>query len=111
MANKDVEVEIKIPLDENNISNIKGKLDKIGKFIKTIKQKDEYFIPSHRNFMEPKYPFEWISIRERGDKVILNYKHWYPENVENGTHCDEFETLIDNSEQLKKIFLLWILKI
>lgn len=104
MANNNVEIEIKIPLDEDAFLKVKEKLKKIANFVKTLQQKDDYFIPVHRNFVEPKFPFEWLSIRKRGDKAILNYKHWYPENVEIATHCDEFETEIKNPDQLEKIF-------
>jgi|Deesub1362B_J571_1020462.scaffolds.fasta_scaffold05537_1 adenylate cyclase class 2 len=104
MANNDREIEIKIPLDKNTFSRAKEKLKGIAKFVKSLKQVDEYFTPMHRNFVEPKFPFEWLSIRRRGNKVFLNYKHYYPENVEIATHCDEFETEIKDPEQLEKIF-------
>jgi adenylate cyclase class 2 len=104
MANKDIEIEIKIPLDEDTFSNVKEKLEKGAKIEKTSHQIDEYFTPSHRNFVKPQFPFEWLSIRKRGGRAILNYKHWYPENVEVATHCDEFETEIEHPDQLGKIF-------
>jgi len=104
MANNNIEIEIKIPLDENVFFQIKEKLQKIAKFVKRSEQIDEYFTPLHRNFLDPKFPFEWLSIRRRGDKIFLNYKHYYPENVETTTHCDEFETEIKNYDQLVKIF-------
>ena len=34
----------------------------------------------------------------------MNYKHFYPENAEAKTHCDEFETELGKSEQLEKLF-------
>jgi len=104
MSNKDKEIEIKIPLDEIRFYELKEKLKQIAKFEKISKQTDEYFTPSDRNFIEPEYPFEWLSIRRRGEKVILNYKHFYPENFHTFTHCDEFETEITNLNQLNKIF-------
>ena len=104
MAHNNVEIEIKIQLTENNFSKVKEKLKQVAKFVKTSKQEDEYFTPVHRNFVEPKYPFEWLSIRKRGGKSILNYKHWHPENAETTTHCDEFETEISNPDSLNKIF-------
>jgi adenylate cyclase class IV len=55
-------------------------------------------------FVEPKFPFEWFSIRKKDDNVILSYKHYYPENVEITTHCDEFETEVKSKEQLENIF-------
>jgi len=106
MAKDDIEIEIKIALDEDDFYQIKKKLKKILKFVKSSHQVDEYFTPAHRNFVKPKYPFEWLSIRNRGDKTILSYKHYYPENAENKTHCDEFETEIKNTKQLEKIFFM-----
>jgi adenylate cyclase class 2 len=104
MANDNVEIEIKIQLDEETFYRVREKLKKIAEFMRNSQQVDEYFTPAHRNFVEPKFPFEWLSIRRRDGKAILNYKHWYPENVEVATHCDEFETEIQNPDQLKRIF-------
>ncbi len=110
MANKDKEIEIKIPLNEDEFSKLKERLKEMAKFVKTSQQTDEYFTPAHRNFLEPEFPFEWLSIRKREGKTILNYKHFYPENVKTFTHCDEFETEINNLDQLNKIFSFLNLK-
>jgi adenylate cyclase class 2 len=104
MAHNDTEIEIKIPVDEETFFNVKKKLEKIAKFVKKSSQSDEYFTPKHRNFVEPKYPFEWLSIRRRGDKALINYKHFHPEDAEIRTHCDEFETEIKDPSKLDKIF-------
>jgi len=104
MAHNDVEIEIKIPVDKETFFNVKEKLQQVAEFVKASQQSDEYFTPAHRNFVSPKFPFEWLSIRKRGDKTILNYKHWHPENSEFTTHCDEFETEIKNPDGLKKVF-------
>ena len=103
MAHDNIEIEIKIHLDEASFLRIKDKLTKIALFDKVSRQVDEYFTPANRNFLEPEFPFEWMSIRNRSGKSILNYKHWYPENAEVTTHCDEIETEVDGI-QLKKIF-------
>ncbi len=42
-------------------------------------------------------------ITRRDEKVLLKYKHWYPEGVKNTTHCDEYETQVTNKEQTDKI--------
>jgi len=105
MANEHIEIEIKISLDENSFFKVKEKLKKIARFEKISKQIDEYFTPAHRNFVDPEIPLEWLSIRKRGDKNILNYKHWYLLGKSQiATHCDEFETEVKDSGQLKKIF-------
>jgi len=104
MASNDKEIEIKIPIDVKTFNNLKKKLKKIAKFKNSKKQIDEYYNSPHRNFVKLKHPFESLSIRERGNKYILNYKHFHPENTNKFTHCDEFETEIKNPDKLKKIF-------
>jgi len=123
MSHNDTEIEIKIKLDKDSFSKVREKVENTAKctksfqlfgmpktqkrfcaFVKKVLQTDEYFTPAHRNFVEPKFPFEWLSIRKRGDKAILNYKHFHPDNAEVHTHCDEFEAEIKNPEGLKKIF-------
>ncbi len=104
MASNDIEVEIKLISSEDEFSKVKENLKKTAKFLNKTTHKDEYFIPSHRNFLEPKFPFEWLSIRTRGGKAILNYKNWKPNNAEIHTHCDEFQTEVGTPEKLEKIF-------
>jgi len=104
MANDNIEIEIKIPLDEDTFFKVKEEVKEIAKFEKSSYQIDDYFTPAHRNFVESQFPFEWLRIRKRSNKVILTYKHYYPENAEITTYCDEFETEIKNKEQLEKIF-------
>ncbi|MFH1229246.1 MAG: class IV adenylate cyclase [Candidatus Aenigmatarchaeota archaeon] len=103
MSNNDREIEIKIPLEKGEFLKIRESLKKTAAFVKTSKQVDDYFTPDHRNFVEPRFPFEWLSVRRRGEKAILNYKHYYPENVETATHCDEFEAEVKAPEKLEKI--------
>jgi adenylate cyclase, class 2 len=101
---KNIEIEIKVQVEKNVFENFKSYLSKNAEFIKSSEQSDEYFTPSHRNFVEPAFPFEWLSIRERNNHAILNYKHWYPENEEKSTHCDEFEVELSDAENMRKIF-------
>ena len=105
MANNNQEIEIKIPLLEEEFFELKRKVENIAKFVKKTEQEDIYFTPFHKNFLKLEHPYEWLSIRKRGEKGILNYKHFYPEISPVFTHCDEFETEINNIENLKKIFL------
>jgi len=104
MTKDDIEIEIKVPIDKILFSSIKTKVKELAIFKGSSKQIDVYYTPIHRNFIEPEYPFEWLSIRNRDNKTILNYKHFYPENVKSTTHCDEFEVSIENLEQLQKTF-------
>jgi len=99
-----IEIEIKISVDDDAFFKVKQKLNSIAKFVKRTHQIDKYFTPAWRDFMEHEFPFEWLSIRKRSDEAFVNYKHWYPENAETATHCDEFETQIEEPDQMEKIF-------
>lgn len=104
MAHNNTEIEMKIKVDKTQFLSIKEKLLRIAKFEKETHQVDEYFTPTHRKFLSRKYPNEWMSLRKRGDKNILNYKYWHPKNAKIKTHCDEYEVAIDDALKLKKIF-------
>lgn len=101
MTNK--EIEIKLPL--NNVEKVKKFLNDNAKLIaKDIFQRDTYYTPAHRDFLQAKYPFEWLRLRESTKGISVNYKHFHPENVEVNEYCDEYESNIDNIDALKKIF-------
>ncbi len=103
MANNDVELEIKLPL--KNPEEVKNFLGENAELIsKDVFQKDTYFIPTHRNFLNTEYPFEWLRLRESDKGSSINYKHFYPENVKETDYCDEFESGISKVDTIKKIF-------
>ena len=103
MANNDIEIEIKFKL--LNKEEVRDFLDKNGESTsKNVTQKDTYFIPAHRDFLEPEFPYEWLRLRETNKGAYITYKHFYPENVEKTDYCDEFETRVENAESIKKIF-------
>jgi adenylate cyclase class IV len=45
------EIEIRFPLDEKTFYKIRKKLKKTANFVKKLQQKDKYFTPAHRNFV------------------------------------------------------------
>lgn len=102
MAHNDVEIEVKFPL--KNEKAIIAFLNKNAQQKTTrVVQKDSYFTPPHKNFLSPKFPYEWLRLRESGEETVLNYKHFYPENEKTIDYCDEFETKVD-SPVIRKIF-------
>ena len=103
MAKDNIEIEVKTRLSKKGFNRIRKYLQKTAKFVKTSHHIDTYYSPVGKIFLKPKYPYEWLSIRERDGKVALNYKHWYPEGAKNTTHCDEYQTLIEDKVQLKKM--------
>jgi len=98
-----VEVEIKIEID--NFKEIKAKVVNCGKLIKSIKQVDDYFIPSHRDFFAQKpHPTEWLRIRTNPDKVIFEYDKSINKKENGEQECaEEYETEISDVEEFRKI--------
>jgi adenylate cyclase, class 2 len=101
MDNIELEIKIQITLDEYN--HIKLFLKENGFFVDAVEEHDKYYAPSHRDFLSPEYPYEWLRIREKGDKITFNYKHFYPENAPVSDYCNEYEVSVSNSEILDKI--------
>jgi adenylate cyclase class 2 len=98
-----VEVEIKIGID--NFEEIKAKVSAVGKLIKSIKQVDDYFIPTHRDFFAQKpHPTEWLRIRTNPDKVIFEYDKSINKKENGEQDCaEEYETEISEPEEFRKI--------
>ena len=98
---KDVEIEIQV-----NVENSKPLIDFLEKnadFKKESHQIDEYFSPSHRNFIGVRPVKEWLRLRDSDGKYSINYKNWYFDNEGKSHHCDEYETKIEDLAQLRKI--------
>ncbi len=38
-------------------------------------------------------------------RAIINYKHYYPENARDATHCEEAETEVSSAEEARRILL------
>ena len=98
-----IEVEIKVKIE--NFEEIKEKVSKIGKLVKSINQIDDYYVPCHRDFFAKKpHPTEWLRIRTNPDKIIWEYtRSINPKEDGDYDHAEEYETEISNVEELKKI--------
>lgn len=98
-----IEVEIKVKVD--NLEEIKDKVSKIGKLIKSIRQIDDYYIPCQRDFFNQKpHPVEWLRIRTNPDKVIFEYDLSINKDADGKQECaEEYETEISNPEDFRKI--------
>ncbi|NVN96700.1 class IV adenylate cyclase [Candidatus Nomurabacteria bacterium] len=99
-----IEVEIKVKLD--NPVEIKEKVSKMGSLVKSIKQIDDYYIPSHRDFFAGvDHPIEFLRIRNNPDKTIFEYTKCVNMNEETGDYdyAEEYETEILDVDEFKKI--------
>jgi adenylate cyclase class 2 len=101
---ENIEIEIKIAIDNETFNTCKSYLSKHAKFISSIKEVDQYFNSSKKSFLAPSYPYEWLRLRKKNSHVILNYKHWYPVNSPISTHCAELEAEVSDYDSLMRIF-------
>jgi adenylate cyclase class IV len=94
----EVQVIIKNPVD------VERKLRKVGKFVKTRRQVDKYFVPLYRDFFAEEPPMEYLRIRFEKDRNHLNYSFLH--FAKNGwlRATDEYETLIDQPKIIEEIF-------
>ena len=99
---KNVEIELKYPI--RNSTQIIEKLNKIAEIKKRdYYQKDTYYIPAHRNFLEKKPISEWLRLRDSKTRSTINYKNWHNSKGD-AVSCDEFETTIEDTDMIVNIF-------
>jgi len=116
---KEVELQIII----KNPTEVERKLRKIGKFIKTRKQIDKYFVPPQRDFFAKEPPIEYLRIRfekgknhlhepraereakckdERSSSLNYSFLHFGKDGRLRAT--DEYETLVDKPAIVEEVF-------
>ena len=103
MAHNNIEIEIQV-----NIEKSQALLDFLkfnGIFQGENHQLDEYFSPVTNDFLAVRPVKEWLRLRDSNGKNSINYKNWYFDEFGKSNHCDEFETKIDNIDQVRKILV------
>lgn len=101
LSMKDVEIEIQVRISKK--SKLMDFLANKAEYKGEKYQKDEYFIPQHRNFLDKKPVLEWLRLRESKSNSIT-YKNWHHDKSGKSNYCDEYETDIVDVEQMRKIF-------
>ena len=102
MAEDNIEIEIQVNVEKSE--KLLNFLQKNAEFKYETHQKDEYFTPAHKNYLEQRPVKEWLRLRGSDGKYFITYKNWhYLENGES-THADEYETEVKDLETLRKIF-------
>src|SRR3989338_3367466 len=99
MADKEIEIQVKV----GDVSPLLAFLEKEGEFKFSDRQIDEYYTPVHKNFSEVDPVKQWLRLRDSNGKYSINYKNWHYGQDGKSNYCDEFESKIENLEQLKKI--------
>lgn len=98
---KNIEIEIQV-----NIENSKKLIDflkKNARFKSEKHQTDDYFSPAHGNFLDVRPVRKWLRLRDSDGSYSINYKNWYFDEKGKSHHCDEFETKIEDLNQVKRI--------
>ncbi len=96
-----MEIEIKVRIEKGN--NLKQFLVKEGKEVHTEQQIDEYYTPAHEDFTAEEPVVEWLRLRDSKGKFSINYKNWHHGTDGKSHHCDEYETKVENIENLRSI--------
>lgn len=100
---KYIEVEQKFALTEPG--KIKQQLEgRGGKPALAVRQVDTYYNAPHRDFLASPVISEWLRLRETDNGASVNFKRWLPEDAEIKTHCDEYETPVEDVEALRRTF-------
>jgi adenylate cyclase class 2 len=102
MNKNNIEVELRYRV--KNKKNILNWLNENAKKLYEYHQVDEYFTPKHKNYFDEKIPREYLRIRDSDGKFSIAYKYWYSTEKGEGTHCDEYETDVEDGVQIKRIF-------
>lgn len=98
---KNIEVEIQVNLE--NIQPLKKLLKSEAEFVSEKREIDHYYMPAHRNFISNLPISEWLRLRDSEGKFSINYKHWQRDGEGKTNHCHEYETGVDNIEQMQNI--------
>lgn len=102
-ALKDIEVEITLTL--LNGDEVIATLQKLGaKHNRDEYQKDTYYVPPHKNFLDQRPISDWLRIRQTEHDASVTFKRWHNKDNKQAISCDEFETKIEKAEQLHNIF-------
>ena len=98
----DIEIEIQVKIENSEV--LLAFLEKNAEFQSEQHQIDEYFTPTHRDFLNKRPINEWLRLRSSNGKYSITYKDWHTDENGRGHHCDEYESEIESLNQLKKIF-------
>lgn len=93
-------IEVELTFLLNNAEKLANQLNSMAKFEGESVQKDTYYIPSHRNFLDADFIREWLRVRETDETSSFTYKNWHKKK---GVSCDEYETEVADAKMLKRI--------
>lgn len=90
-----IEIELKLKVDLKEYQRVLEIIEKQAIYLDTECHEATYYKPTYRDFSK-----EWLRIRNENGRYVLNYKKKSSQSC-----CDEYETLIDNKDNLDKILI------
>ncbi|MFH1694716.1 MAG: class IV adenylate cyclase [Patescibacteria group bacterium] len=100
MKDKEIEIQVRV----SNVKPLLEFLDKEAEFKYENHQIDKYFTPADRNFTDVRPVEEWLRLRDSNGKYSINYKRWHYDDSGKSHYCDEYESKIEDIDQVDKIF-------
>lgn len=102
MAHSDIEIEIQVSVE--HIQPLLNMLKDKAQFVGEKHQRDEYFSLEKPSFLDVRPVVQWLRLRDEGGKSSINYKHWQHDGPGNAPYCHEYESSVDDSSSVAKIF-------
>jgi adenylate cyclase, class 2 len=104
MSHTSNSIEVEQQFWVTNIESVQAWVKQNALFKYTNHQVDDYFTPAHSDYFAKKFPNEFFRVRNADGKFSTTFKYWY-ESDDQGhhSHCDEYETKVEDGEQFKKI--------
>ncbi len=97
---KEIEIQVRV----GNVQPLLQLLEKEGSFQYDSRQLDEYYTPPHRDFISVRPIKEWLRLRDAEGSYSITYKNWHYDENGKSNYCDEYETSIDNIEQIRRMY-------
>ena len=101
--NQSVDREVEIQVTLENVKPLLKFVKEKAKFISEEREIDQYFTPKHRDFAKGKVISEWLRLRNAEGKNDINYKFWHRDEDGKTNHCTEYQTRLEDIDQMKKI--------
>jgi predicted adenylyl cyclase CyaB len=101
-----LEVETKVKIDKDEVSDLRKRIRKIARFVKKEKRGDDYF--ALRRFFKKRYPKKAFRIRKKGEKYEINFKKWLRKHWDKQIVVkQEFEFTLKNKENVDTLLALF----
>jgi adenylate cyclase, class 2 len=99
MQNTEIEVKVKC----GGVDELIRYMDTNGSSKGETHQVDIYYNAPDRDFLKTALIKEWVRVRISDKGNSINYKNWIYDDNGVSNHCDEYETKVDDIEQLQHI--------